>query len=198
MYEADYGAKSIALVAFTLGPINYTLRAGTIVELTVPKQSVDVHVRAIAKPANVAYEMDAVLAPGSTLAWPVDDVLLPENLIDKQVGVFAWKSENAKKVYVPVRAAASGSAPSPNSKPIIVLRPSFDAQVVKWRWAAVTMSGCSVPGSWSDANPTQVDAGQTTVITLPQTPGLFCIDVAAQCSGTDWAPLSLRVEVPGP
>jgi hypothetical protein len=196
LYEEDYGAKSLALVSFTLGTINYPLQAGTKVELTVPKQSADVHVRAIAKPANVAYEMDAVLAPGSTLVWPVDDVLLPENLNDKQVGVFAWRGENTKKVYVPVRAAAPGSAPSPDSKPLITFRPSFDAQAVKWRWAAATKSGCSVPGSWADANPAQVDAGQATVITLPQAAGSYCLDVAAQGSGRDWVPLNLRVEIP--
>lgn len=196
LYEEDYGAKSLALVSFTLGTINYPLRAGTKVELTVLKQSVDVHVRAIAKPANVAYEMDAVLAPGSTLVWPVDDVLLPENLSDKQVGVFAWRDENADKVYVPVSAAAPGSAPSLNSKPLITLRPSFDVQAVKWRSAAATKSGCSVPGTWADAKPAQVDAGQTTVVTLPQTAGSYCLDVAAQGSGTDWVTLNLRVEVP--
>ena len=97
LYEEDYGAKSLALVSFTLGTINYPLRAGTKVELTVPKQSVDVHVRAIAKPANVAYEMDAVLSPGSTLVWPVDDVLLPENLNDKQVGVLPGGTKTPRR-----------------------------------------------------------------------------------------------------
>src|SRR5258708_1790738 len=99
LYEADYGAKSLALVSLSFGAIVFPLRAGTKLELTVPGQSRTVHVRAVCKPANVAYEMDAVLAAGSTLTWPVDDVLLPEGLNAKQVGVFAWMDENNHHIF---------------------------------------------------------------------------------------------------
>src|SRR5208282_3308182 len=70
LYEADYGTKALALISFTVNALEYPLKAGTTLEVTVPSQSETVRVRAIAKPPNVAYEMDALLSPGSTLVWP--------------------------------------------------------------------------------------------------------------------------------
>lgn len=198
LYEADYGAKSLGLVSLTLGVIAFPLRRGTKLELTVPGQSRSVHVRAVAKPANVAYEMDAVLAAGSTLTWPVDDVLLPEGLNAKQVGVFAWGNENNHQVFLPVRVAVSGAEPSPISSTVLTIRPSFDVQVVKWRLASATNGVCEGPGPWRDAAQEHVDAGQTLNITLPQAAGPRCLDVAAQGSDSQWVPISLRLDVPRP
>lgn len=196
LYEADFGAKSLALVSFTLGEIAYPLRSGTKLELTDPGKSGTIHVRAVAKPANVAYEMDAVLGAGSTLVWPVDDVLLPEGLNARQVGVFAWRDESTHQIFVPIRVGVSGAKPPPSPGAVLAIRPSFDVQVVKWRLASATSWVCAVPGPWLDAVQSSVDAGQTISITLPPIAGPHCLDVAAQGSGTDWVPISLRLDVP--
>ena len=58
----------------------------------------------------MAYRMDAILDPGPVLTWPVNDVLLPENISANRIGVFGWKETGQTKTYVPVRVSASRPA----------------------------------------------------------------------------------------
>jgi hypothetical protein len=128
----------------------------------------------------------------------VDDVLLPERLAASRVGVFAWKGSGSNQVFVPIRAVATGSNSTPLPPVLLTLRPSFDTQVVKWRWATLSKDGCGQPGQWQDVKPGQVDAGQSINISLEKLAGLNCLDVAAQAS-SGWANLpQLRVELPQP
>jgi hypothetical protein len=198
LYQADYGTKALSLISFTIGALEYPLQTGTTLELTVPSQSETVRVRAIAKPPNVAYEMDALLSSGSTLVWPVSDVLLPENLGAKQIGVFAWKEKSNRQVFAPVRIIPRGSAHSDGGTVLLSLRPSFDVQVMKWRWAEPNGELCKAAGKWADVAQVPVDAGQVVSISLPPAKNLGCIDVAARGSGADWVTISLRVEMPRP
>lgn len=197
LYEADIGVKSLALVSFTFGSLSYHLQPGEKLELSAPHQSSDLHVRAVAKPLGTHYEMDAVLTPNSTLSWPVDDVLLPEGLAASRVGVFAWKGSGSNQVFVPVRAVAANSHPTSLSLVLLTLRPSFDTQAVKWRWAGLSRDVCGQPGPWRDVATGQVEAGQSINISLGQLAGLYCLDVAAQGS-SGWATQKLRVELPQP
>jgi hypothetical protein len=196
LYDPDYGAKALALISLTFGDLNYPLAAGIKLELTVPEQTVTTHIRAVPRPSNIAYEMDALLDVGSTLSWPVDDVLLPENLNAKQVGIFAWNGNDPNKVFVPVLVRAPGSSTSRNANIILSVRPSFEAQVMKWRSAPLTNGKCDRPVKWMDVGPGSVNAGQTVDIKLAHIVGLNCIDIAAQGSGADWVPLNLQVNVP--
>ena len=171
LYEADYGAKALALISFTLGEVTYPLKSGIKLAVTAPGQKGTVHVRAVPKPSNIAYEMDALVDAPSTLIWPVDDVLLPENLNAKQIGIYAWKENGPTKVFVPVRVGMSGSATPQNNNVVLSIRPSFDTQVLKWRWARLANGECDVPGKWNDLGQAPVDAGQTVNINLTQVTG---------------------------
>lgn len=197
LYEADYGTKALSLVSFTIGALEYPLQTGTTLELTVPGQREVVRVRAVAKPPNIAYEMDALISPGSTLFWPVNDVLLQENLGAKEIGVYAWKEKSNRQVFAPVRIVPSGSAHS-DGRTVLSLRPSFDVQIMKWRWAEPNGELCKAAGKWADFAQVPVDAGQVLSISLPTEVNLGCIDVAARGSGADWVTISLRVEMPRP
>jgi hypothetical protein len=188
LYVANFGAKSLALVSFTLGVIKYPLQQGATLRVAPANSNDTVHVRAVAKPPNVAYEMDAILQPGSWLDWPVNDVLLPEGLNDKKIGVYGWKQDRGHQVFVPIRVLVSGSPPASSSSPLLTLRPSFDVQVLKWR-SAVGGDTCGTPGSWRDGLTAPVDAGQTLDIPLEQLRGPVCLDIAAQGSDSEWVPL---------
>jgi hypothetical protein len=196
LYEEDMGAKSLALISLTLGTISYPLQRGTKLQLTVPSENETVHVRAVPKPVNVAYEMDAVLKSGASLTWPVDDVLLPEALTAQQIGVFSWRDVGSRVVYAPVRVQREGAKESINSAITLTLRPSFDAQVVKWRLARAPSWSCEVPGPWSDVDRVPVDAGETIIINIPSNAGPHCLDVAAQGSSTDWVTITLLLDLP--
>jgi hypothetical protein len=198
LYEADVGAKSLALISLTFGTLSYRLQSGEKLELSAPNQSGDLQVRAVAKPLNAHYQMDAVLTAHAKLIWPVDDVLLPEGFAASRVGVFAWKGSGSDQVFVPVRAVATGSNSTPLPPVLLTLRPSFDTQAVKWRWATLSRSGCGQPGPWQDVPNGQIDAGQSINIGLAKLAGPNCLDVAAQAS-SGWANLpQLRVELPQP
>ena len=195
LYRADIGVKSLALLSFTFGSLSYRLQPGEKLELSAPHQGGDLHVRAVAKPLSTHYEMDSVLMPNSTLTWPVDDVLLPEGLAASRVGVFAWKGSGINQVFVPVRVVTPNSHPTSLSPVLLTLRPSFDTQVVKWRWATLSKDVCGQPGPWRDVIPGQVDAGQSINISLGQLAGRNCLDIAAQ-SSNGWATMKMRVEMP--
>jgi len=197
LYEANYGVKSLALVSFTLGVINYPLQRGIRLRVTTPNANGAAYVRAVGKPPNVAYEMDAVLAPGSSLDWPVDDVLLPEGLNAKKVGVFAWKQEHGRQVFVPVRVLASGFPLSSSAGALLTLRPSFDVQILKWRWGAMLDGECGTPGPWRDGLNAPLEAGQTLDIPLQRLKGPVCLDIRAQGSDSEWVPLLERDPLTG-
>lgn len=198
LYEADFGARALALISFTFGELNYSLVNGTKLELTVPNQTVAVHIRAIPKPSNIAYEMDAFLDAGKTLLWPVDEVLRPESLDARKMGIFAWKGTGANKVFVPVAVRESGSATSQTGSAILSIRPSFEVQVVKWRWALAKNDECDPPSKWADVGQGPFDAGQILKISLAHVSGPSCVDIEAQGSGTDWVPLNFKIELPRP
>lgn len=197
LYEADYGSRSLALVSFTFGPLVFPLQDGTKLEVTSPAQDAAVHVRAVPKPPNIPYEMDATLPAGSSLEWPVNDVLLPEGLNAKQLGVFGWKGDIAHQVFVPLRVTVAGKASSGNSGLVLAIRASFDVQALKWRLASLTNQVCQIPGAWRDATEGPVDAGLPVNILLPNRVGQHCLDLAAQGSDSQWVPLSLRLDIPG-
>lgn len=197
LYEQDFGSKSLALISFTLGPIIYPLQSGTKLELTVPKQATDVHIRAVARPANIAYEMDAVLNPGATLTWPVDDVLLPEALNAKQIGVFAWREVGGVKYYTPALIVAAGlKQPKSDSTPLISFRPSSDLQRIMWRWSQVAQSKCLASTEWAPTSPSHINAGQTVSIPLGLPAGQYCLDVTTQDSSAKWSTSNLRLDIP--
>jgi hypothetical protein len=195
LYETDYSGGSLVLLSLTTGSISYPLQPGVKLQVSAPSQNGEVHVRAVAKAPNTHYQMDAVLGPNAMLLWPVDDVLLPEGLASSEVGVFAWKGSDKDPVIVPVRISAAGTRPSIHGSIILTVRPSFDAQAVKWRWAVLSNGVCGRPGRWQDVVGGSMDAGSPIDVPLQQLTGPNCVDIAAQ-NGNDWPNISLRVELP--
>ena len=129
-YLEGYGAQSIELVSLTLGPIVFPLQTGLTLSVSAPGSSGSLHIRAVPKPPRMAYRMDAVLDPGAVLTWPVNDVLLPENISANRIGVFAWKESGQTKTYVPVRVSQtrSNAAGATGTPALLTIRLSFDAE----------------------------------------------------------------------
>ena len=198
-YLAGYAAQSIELVSLTLGPITYPLQAGVTLRVSTPGSSGTVHVRAVPKPPRMSYRMDATLDAGSVLAWPVNDVLLPENISAGRIGVFGWKTDQKDRIYVPVLVTPSNqgaTAPSGTS-PLLTIRLSFDGELVKWRSAPLTQGSCAVFSEWRDATSNGSDAGQPLDISLARIGGLYCIEIAAKSrANSRWTTEPIRVELP--
>src|SRR2546423_7628077 len=91
LYVANVGAHSLAATSFSLGKLRFDLSPMVRLRVSAPGQTLPVNVRAVAIPPKTYYRMDAVLPAGAFVVWPVRDVLLPENLSETRIGIFAWK-----------------------------------------------------------------------------------------------------------
>ncbi|HEV2986792.1 MAG TPA: hypothetical protein VG759_00010 [Candidatus Angelobacter sp.] len=199
LYVTDVGSQSLDVVSFTRGSPKFDLSAGGSLRVSASTQTSPVHIRAVAIPPRTYYRMDATLARGAVLVWPVGAVLLPESLSANRIGVYGWTGAENKKTFIPVQIVPQGSeaAAVPAGPALLYVQPSFDADQVKWRWAPVQKDACSVFQSWKNAIESPVDAGWPVKINLSQLPaGLNCIEVAANSQRTPWRTIQIRVEIP--
>lgn len=197
LYVANVGARSLAATSFSLGKIHFDLNPQVKLEVSAPGQTQDVNVRAVAIPPKTYYRMDAPLPAGKNMVWPVRDVLLPQNLTDSRIGIFAWKGPENGKTLVPVRVVPQG-APAKPAPLYLTIQATFDAQLVKWRSAPAPNGVCLAFGGWENAIQRPVTASWPIAINLSKLPaGLHCVEAAAQSDGSmSWETLKLRVEVP--
>ncbi|MEA2343450.1 MAG: hypothetical protein QOF63_1619 [Thermoanaerobaculia bacterium] len=197
LYVANVGAHSLTAMSFSLGKIRYDLNPLVNLQVSAPGQKEPVNVRAVAIPPKTYYRMDAGLAAGTTMVWPVRDVLLRENLSDSRIGIFGWKGAENAKTLVPLRVVPQDKAVTP-APPFLTIEASFDAQVVKWRWAPAQKDGCQAFGPWQNAIEHPVTASWPIAIKLAALPpGVHCLETAAQSGGsTTWETLKLRLEIP--
>jgi hypothetical protein len=196
-YLASYGAQSIELVSLTLGPITFPLQAGVSLGVSTPGSSAMVHVRAVPKPPRMSYRMDATLEPGAVLDWPVNDVLLPENISAGRIGVFGWKDNENGRIYLPVRVVRKGAGGAAGGPIVLTIRLSFDAELVKWRSTALVRDSCGVFSEWKNATNRGSDAGQPVEIELTRMGGANCIEIAAKSETENrWMTEPMRLELP--
>jgi hypothetical protein len=197
LYIADYGSRSIELVSLTRGMLRFGLSSQLNLRVWAPADSQPLHVRAVAKPARTPYRMDSILRPGTTLLWPVGDVLFPQGITAARLGVFAWKGNDSERLYVPVRVTPEEQAPDASSRSPVVLsiRPSFDATAVKWRSAAFTGGECAPFNTWNDATTAPVDADVAVDISLSALNGSSCVEVAAESVDGKWATADLKIDL---
>jgi hypothetical protein len=197
LYVANVGAHSLTAKSFSFGKIRFDLEPAVVLQVSVPGQKEAVNIRAVAIPPKTYYRMDAPLAAGKTMRWPVRDVLLRENLSDSRIGIFAWKGPDTAKTLMPVRVIAQKQAVT-SAAPFLTIQASFDAQLVKWRSAPARADGCQAFGPWQNAIQHPVTASWPIAINLATLPtGVHCLETVAQSGGsTTWETLKLRLEIP--
>lgn len=197
LYVANVGAHSLTAMSFSLGKIRFGLNPAVKLQVSAPGQKDAVNIRAVAIPPKTYYRMDAGLPAGGTMVWPVRDVLMRENLSDSRIGIFGWKGPETAKTLVPLRVVPQDKPVTPGP-PFLTIEASFDAQVVKWRWAPAQKDGCQAFGPWQNAIEHPVTASWPIAIKLAELPpGVQCLETAAQSGGsTTWETLKLRLEIP--
>lgn len=195
LYVADVGGNTIDLVSLTAGRITYYLKPSLRLRVSTPPQGDPVHIRAVAIPPRTYYRMDAITDGKNALEWPANDVLVPQNLTEHRIGVFAWIGSQDHRVFIPVTVSTADSRPDSSSSYLLV-RPSFDVEAVKWRSASLIKGECSNFGAWKDALQGTALAGQPIGISLASLTNRQCIQVAAQSgSSNDWSSLAIQVEL---
>jgi hypothetical protein len=123
-------------------------------------------------------------------------VLLPEQLDASQIGIFAWETRDGQQTFLPVRVSILGHSSTNSDDVSITIRPSFDVQIMRWRWAPLNGPNCAAAGTWQDAVTYPVDAGQSVRIQLPKDTGIKCLSVTAQGSDSTWKTQPLRIALP--
>jgi hypothetical protein len=197
LYVANVGAHSLTAMSFSLGKIRFDMNPLVKLLVSAPGQNEPINIRAVAIPPKTYYRMDAGLTAGATMVWPVRDVLLRENLSDSRIGIFGWKGPETAKTLVALRVVAQGKPVAP-ATPFLTIEASFDAQVVKWRWAPAEKNGCQAFRPWQNAIEHPVTASWPIAIKLAALPpGVHCLETVAQSGGsTTWETLKLRLEIP--
>jgi len=156
-----------------------------------------IHVRAVARPPNTYYRMDAEIAPGKPLAWPVGDVLRPAQLSAERIGLFGWVETAEGRVFIPLRAASVGAPPSTNGV-VLELRSPRTLEVALWR---AKPRGQTSGGSteWHEAG-RRLAAGVPIVVPIPEgPPEVLQLTVQAKVEGyADWATLEILVQRDAP
>ena len=128
-----------------------------------------INVRAVGIPLKTYYRMDAQIIPNDRLEWPVGDVLYPQELKYKTIGVFGWTGTEREKTYIPIKVASTLLSEDEEEKTVYVyLRASIDVMNVRWRFADLLEDGtCAKAGSWIRPTKNEYYSGQRIVCKVP-------------------------------
>lgn len=199
LYESPTSAL-LDIVSLTAGPISYQLHKDVVLEIPYPVNDVvqgdPVHVRAMALPIRTYYQMDALLRRGTSVKWPVADVLLLIHLDSAKLGVLGWIDTEAGNLYVPLMVRTTGVQASTDTdkRPRLTIRSPLPLEAVVWRWYADNLNESSSL-KWIKAIDKEQRPGAPITMVLPaNAPRVVRIDVHAVALNRD-KPLTLSVRV---
>lgn len=200
-YRSDASVTKIDIMSLVKGGFLFKSDKNEIVEIFSPVvKDKPVYVRAVGIPIKTYYRMDAKISQGQKLRWPIGDLIYPQKLSSKKIGVFGWIGKEAKKIYVPVRAAAKMDSSANDGKIRLCVRAPVNVEQVKWRSSHVTNGICSSPGKWNDPDIRKRSfyrTGQPIRIILPSDEtGELCVEISAKKQNSArWLNRSIRVMV---
>jgi len=193
LYVSPVSAPTLELISLLRGKLEYDLDTDKQLEVTPPKVPPTapgpLYIRAVARPLKTYYRMDATIALGDRLIWPLLDVLEPLRLDASRIGLYAWLQTDTGKLFVPLRVALQRAAPSVG--PIeTVIRSTVDVEALLWRVAG----NQETVSAWQQAG-VNIAAGQPVSLDVPEGPqAILHLEVAAKALHQDiWAKLFLDV-----
>ena len=148
LYYAQVAGSQIELVSLTLGPLTYDLDHSTILQVRpVTPATIAMSVQAVGIMPGLYYRMDADIAPGQALNWPIEEVLVRLRIPAEAVGVLGVRHVAGNPaIFVPVQVAAPGRASATPAPVVAVLRPlSGPLGELRWRF---TPAGQVAAGPW--------------------------------------------------
>ena len=96
-YESAVSSGSLNIVGVTQGKFKFRRDPKEKLKVSSPTVKNVVNVRAVGIPLKTYYRMDAQISPNGNLEWPVGDVLYPQELTYKKIGVFGWTGSESGK-----------------------------------------------------------------------------------------------------
>jgi hypothetical protein len=202
MYESPVRAINLEVVSLLFGKLAFDVEHddGLVISARAAPGLIDgdIHVRAVALPLKTYYRMDASIAPGGQLQWPIRDVLRPEGLRHDRIGVFGWVGDQADIALVPLVVRTEAANVSAGDIAELRLRTPVDLERVRWR--VRSDDGTVADATWTPLAIPSVRGGETFAVRLPAGPAAkLRVDFSAKRPNMDQPlTISLRIIKPGP
>jgi hypothetical protein len=188
-------------LSFVRHPITFEARTDKTLTIAVPSTGTldtqtlagrPASVVARALPLRVYYRMDAQVAPGESLLWPIAEVVVPAGLLPSDLGVVGMLEGPSGPIFIPVDVASAKPSPS-RGGPIVTFRASTDLDSLQWR---LYTSGTSA--EWKQAGGGRsFKTGDPISFALDGTPGsILTLEIAARPSGSDFIRTRMQVFLP--
>ncbi len=196
-YRSNLGTPGLEVVSLLNSPLDYDLERDMLLRISAPQiKAQAVRVSVVGIPLKLYYRLDAEIAPGGSLHWPLD-ILVQEKIQARNLGLVGRLSD-AESILVPLSVNSVDQAVAVQPAQLS-LRSSVDVDKVQWRYAEVDSDNC---GNWSDWQAVQPKygkvfrSGRPISLTLPSLPSAqLCVEVAAQPSTGEWLKQLLRIQV---
>lgn len=182
-YTSKVSAGRMDIVGLVKGEFRFKYDKKEIVEVSSPIITNEpIFVRAVGIPIKTYYRMDAQIAPGKKLTWPIGDVIYYGKLSYKKIGVFGWIKKDNNLTYVPVSAKAKMKSVPQKTDIVLYLRASVDSEKIIWRFSDVVDGDCSKLSEWKKStHRPYYRLGQPIPILLPKSrTGELCVEVSAK------------------
>lgn len=181
---------SFEILSVTAGAISF---ASTDPQITVSAPlsptGAGLSVRARGRAISSGYQMDTVLMPPGTFAWPTA-TLRTLGLTRNDIGVFGFRESGASITYVPVAAKRSGAAA--NGEPILIrlITPEHLAGPIEYR---LVPRGSVTPDTWQTASETGLNKGEVVTVRLAastlETPVTLSVRARPRADPSRWVRL---------
>ncbi len=198
-YRSNVGHANLEVVSLLYTPLQYDLSKDKALHIRSPKiKTSAVLIQAIGIPLKLYYRMDAQIAPGKSLHWPLM-LLKQEKIQARSLGLFG-RLAHSSKVFVPLQVQRDGELQKPVSQTLTLsLRSSVDVEQLRWRYASVRANNCHTWHDWIEVSPPygrRFRSGRAMNLTLPSMKGQqMCVEVAAQSRNEEWLKQLLRIQL---
>lgn len=205
LYSLQVGAPLLDVISVTLGEISYELADDKKLFIkaskTQPYKVIGVSGSSFGLSKN--YRLDAVVNSDGQKVIPIKEVLSPNSIYPKSLGVFGYIGQpQYPTMYVPVRVSDKPAAGATRDIRILLL-PGATVDKFTWQFARSQQGQCAAftKGDPPQGGNARFPAQKPIAVTLDAAAGLqpgdeVCINISYKVVGdTDWRTKSLKVLV---
>jgi len=201
-YRSPIRDAAIEIVSLTLGSVLYNLETDHSLTVSVPQSlgtvAGEINIRSVALPLGVYYRMDARVASGGAMTWPLDHILKPAKLGAAAIGIFGWIGEGKPELYMPVAVAVESNKTPPVASRsdgiLLSLRFPVDVDTLQWRFW-VDGKERELDLSWRSGVAQGLRTGETATLTIPDgESAVLILEIAVRRADTgEWRKRKIRL-----
>jgi len=193
-YISDVSIPNLDVISVLQGKLYYDLDISERVDISseIVKDKT-IYVRAQAIPLKTYYRMDTKLLPNTTLEWPIKDVILPNNLSYKKIGLLGWYMSGKNQIYVPLETKAKVNALKNDNIIRIIFRSTVDLENINYAWYSYETQKTT---DWEQNLRSSSRAGMPIVVNLKhEAKGKQLLIIAAKVMNTKDAWIKKKIEL---